>query len=124
MGALVLSTSIAATLEALALFFILSQRLEGFELRPFLHFVGRALLASGAMAVALLLLRTILDRMIDTTSMTRLAIGGMFMALFKLLLELGLGSVVFLVAARLLKMEEMNTGLVRRVLNLLKVPWL
>lgn len=124
MGALALSTSIAATLEALALFFLLSQRLKGFELRPFMYFVGRVLLASGAMAVVLLLLRTILDHMIDTTSMPRLAIGGIFMALFKLLLELGFGSSVFLVAARLLKMEEMNTGLVRRVLNLLKVPWL
>lgn len=124
MGALALSTSIAATLEALALFFLLSQRLKGFEIRPFMYFVGRALLASGAMAVVLFLLRTILDHMIDTTSMPRLAISGIFMALFKLLFELGFGSLAFLVAARLLKMEEMNTGLVRRVLNLLKVPWL
>jgi putative peptidoglycan lipid II flippase len=124
MGALALSTSIAATLEALALFILLSQRLEGFELQPFLHFIGRALLASGVMGVALYLLRVILDHLIDTTSMSRLAIGGIFLALFKLLIELGLGSAVFLVAARLLQMEEMNSGLVRRVLNLLRVPWL
>lgn len=124
MGALALSTSIAATLEAIALFILLSQRLEGFEILPFVHFIKRALIASGVLTVVLLLIRTILDSMIDTTSMPRLAIGGIFIALFKLLIELAFGSAAFLVAARLLKMEEMDTGLVRRVLNLLKIPWL
>jgi putative peptidoglycan lipid II flippase len=124
MGALALSTSIAATLEALALFILLSQRLEGFKLAPFFHFIKRALLASVAMGVVLFLIRTILDHMIDTTSMPRLAISDIFIALFKLLIELGCGSATFLVAARLLKMEEMNTGLIRRVLNILRIPWL
>jgi hypothetical protein len=62
--------------------------------------------------------------MIDTTSMQKLFIPGIFMALVKLFIELGFGSLAFLVVARLLKMEEMNTGLVRRVLNLLRIPWL
>lgn len=124
MGALALSTSIAAILEALVLFILLSQRIEGFDLRAFSGFFGRALLASGVMAVVLFVARLGLDRVIDTTSVQKLFIPGILMALTKLLIELGCGSLVFLVIARLLNMEEMNTGLVRRVLNLLHIPWL
>lgn len=124
MGALALSTSIATILEAIVLFILLYQRIGGFDLRALAQFVGRTLLAAGAMAVALLLLRPILDHLIDTTSMTRLAVPGIFMALLKLLLELAAGSLTYLVVARLFKMEEMNSGLVRRVLNLLRIPWL
>jgi hypothetical protein len=56
--------------------------------------------------------------------MQKLFIPGIFMVLVKVFIELGFGSLTFLVAARLLNMEEMNTGLVRRVLNLLRIPWL
>jgi putative peptidoglycan lipid II flippase len=124
MGALACSTSIAAILEALVLFILLSQRIGGFDLRSFAGFFGRALLASGAMAVVLLLVRVGLDHAIDTTSTDQLFIPGILMALVKLLIELGTGAAVFLVAARLLHMEEMNSGLVRRVLNILRIPWL
>ncbi|MGH2480470.1 MAG: murein biosynthesis integral membrane protein MurJ, partial [Ktedonobacteraceae bacterium] len=124
MGALALSTSIATVLEAIVLFILLHQRIGGFDLRALTQFMVRALLASGALAVVLLLARPILDHVIDTTSMTRLSITGIFMALFKLLIELGVGSMIYLVVARLFKMEEMNSGLVRRVLNLLRIPWL
>ena len=124
MGALALSTSIAATLEALALFIVLSQRIEGFELQPFIRFIGRALIASAIMGIVLFVIRIILDHMIDTASMQRLAVTGIFLSLFKLLIELAFGSAAFLITARLLKMEEMNSGLVRRVLNMLRVPWL
>jgi putative peptidoglycan lipid II flippase len=124
MGALALSTSIAGTLEALVLFVLLSRRIGSFDMPPFMNFIKRASLASGAMAIVLFILRAVLDHMIDTTSMPKLFIPGIFMALVKLSIELGFGSLVFLIAARLLKMEEMNTGLVRRVLNLLRIPWL
>lgn len=124
MGALALSTSIAGTLEAMVLFILLSQRIGGFDLRAFLGFLGRAFLASGAMAVALFVVRVGLDHLIDTTSVKQLYITGILQAVVKLFIELGIGSLVFLVVARLLKMEEMNTGLVRRVLNLLRIPWL
>jgi putative peptidoglycan lipid II flippase len=124
MGALALSTSVASTFEALVLFVLLSRRIEGFDLPPFWDFVKRALLASGAMGIVLFILQKILDHMIDTTSMPKLFIPGILMALTKLVIELGFGSVVFLVVARLLKMEEMNTGLVRRVIRLLRIPWL
>jgi hypothetical protein len=49
---------------------------------------------------------------------------GVLGALIKLLIELGVGTTVFLVVARVQHMEEMNTGLVRRVINLLRIPWL
>jgi putative peptidoglycan lipid II flippase len=124
MGALAFSTSIAGILEAIVLFMLLSQRIEGFDLRALMGFFGRAAVASAVLAVVLFIARTGLDRVIDTTSMNQLFIPGILAALVKLLIELGLGSLAFLVVARLLHMEEMNSGLVRRVLNLLRIPWL
>ena len=124
MGALALSTSIASIYEAVLLFVLLSRRVGHFDLHPFVEFIKRLILAAGAMAIVLLLLRASLDNLIDTTSMQRLPLTGIFLALFKLFIELGFGSFVFLIVARLLQMEEMNTGLVRRVLNMLRIPWL
>ena len=124
MGALALSTSIASIYEAILLFVLLSKRVGNFEAAPFVDFAKRLILASGAMAIVLLLVHGSLDGLIDTTSMPRLAVTGIFLALFKLFIELGFGSFVFLIVARLLQMEEMNTGLVRRVLNMLRIPWL
>jgi len=124
MGVLALSTSIAGTYEAVLLFLLLSQRIGRFDLHTFMGFVKRVLLASGAMAGVLILLRVSLDALIDTTSMPKLFLSGILLALVKLFIELGFGSIAFLIVARLLKMEEMNSGLVRRVLNLLRIPWL
>lgn len=124
MGALALSTSIAATLEALVLFLLLSQRIGGFDLRALLSFFVHTLQAAGVMAIILFVLRISLDHVIGTTSMQKLFLPGILMALAKLLIELSIGITTFLVAARLLKMEEMNSGLVRRTLNLLRIPWL
>ncbi|HEX7735680.1 MAG TPA: murein biosynthesis integral membrane protein MurJ [Ktedonobacteraceae bacterium] len=124
MGALALSTSIASILEALVLFLLLSNRIEGFDLRSLLSFFGRIALASVVLAAVLFVARMGLDRIIDTTSAKQLFIPGILMAVTKLLIELGIGSLAFLVVARLLHMEEMNSGLVRRVLNLLRIPWL
>lgn len=124
MGALALSTSIASILEAVVLFLLLSNRIEGFDMRQLMAFFGRALLASAVLVVVLLIVRSGMDRVIDTTSMQKLFIPGILAALVKLLVELAFGATAFLVVARLLKMEEMNTGLVRRVLNILHVPWL
>ncbi|MGH2506603.1 MAG: murein biosynthesis integral membrane protein MurJ [Ktedonobacteraceae bacterium] len=124
MGALALSTSLACVLEAIVLFILLYQRIGGFDLQAMWHFLVRTALASGAMTVVLLVVRPILDHLLDTTSVPKLFVPGIFMALTKLLIELGCGSAAFLVVARLLKMEEMNSGLVRRVLNLLRIPWL
>ncbi|HLZ60333.1 MAG TPA: hypothetical protein VKR06_25585 [Ktedonosporobacter sp.] len=106
------------------LFILLSRRIGGFDLRVLLPFIGRTLLASGAMALVLFTLKTYLDHIIDTTSMPKLLLAGILMALTKLLLELSFGSLAFLVVARLLKMEEMHSGLVGRALKFLRIPWL
>jgi putative peptidoglycan lipid II flippase len=124
MGALALSTSVASTLEAVVLFILLYQRIGGFDLRSLVSFIGRALLASAIMAVVLLVIRMGLDHIIDTTTTNTLIISGIFKALLKLLIELSIGSLAFLLTARLLKIEEMNAGPVRRILNRLKITWL
>lgn len=123
MGGLAFSTSLSATLEALVLFFLLSRRIGGFDIRALLHFIGQVLLASGVMAVILLLLRMGLDHLIDTTSAPRLLVPGIFLALLKLLLEVSTGATAFLIVARLLRIKEMHSGLAGRVLKFLKIPW-
>ncbi len=124
MGALAFSTSVASALEALVLFILLYQRIGGFDLRSLMSFIGRALLAAAVMGGVLFVVRTGLDRVIDTTTTNTLIISGILKALLKLLIELAIGSLVFLVMARLLKIEEMNSGPVRRILNRLIISWL
>jgi putative peptidoglycan lipid II flippase len=124
MGALALSTSVASALEALVLFILLYQRIGGFDLRSLLNFIGRALLAAAGMAGALFVARVGIDRVIDTTTTNTLIISGILKAGLKLLLELGIGSLVFLFLARLLNIEEMHSGPVRRILNRLRISWL
>lgn len=106
------------------LFILFHQRIGGLGLRALMSFIGRALAASAAMGVALFVVRTGLDHVIDTTTTNTLIIGGILRALLKLLIELGVGSLVFLCMARLLRIEEMNSGPVRRILDRLHVPWL
>jgi putative peptidoglycan lipid II flippase len=123
MGGLALSTSVAGMLEALVLFALLYRRIGNFDFRALIVFLCRVLLAVGIMAVVLVFLRLMLDHLIDTTRMP-LAFPGVMGALIKLLIELGVGAAVFLAVARFQNMEETNTGLVRRVINLLRIPWL
>lgn len=124
LGALALSTSIANILEAVVLFILLYQRIGGLGLRSLAAFFGRIIVAGAVMTVVLIVVRAGLDRVIDTTTPTNLYIPGILQAIVKLLIELGAGTLVFLVLARLLKMNEMNYGMVRRVLDRLHVPWL
>jgi putative peptidoglycan lipid II flippase len=124
MGALAFSTSVASALEALVLFILLYQRIGGFDLRSLLSFIGRALLAAAGMGGALFVARMGIDRVIDTTATNTLIISGILKAGLKLLIELGIGSLVFLILARLLNIEEMHSGPVRRILNRLRISWL
>src|SRR5207245_6020324 len=61
MGALAFSTSLASALEAVVLFILLYQRIGGFDLRALGNFIGRALLASTAMGIVLIIARVGLD---------------------------------------------------------------
>jgi putative peptidoglycan lipid II flippase len=123
MGGLALSTSVAGILEALALFALLYRRIGSFDFRALASFLRRVSLAVGVMAAVLVFLRLMLDRLSETTSMP-LSVLGVMGALAKLLIELATGTAVFLVVARFQSMEEMQSGLVRRTINLLRIPWL
>jgi len=120
-GALAFSTSVAALLEAVVLFWLLHQRVDGLLQRSLLLFVGRVLLASLAMGLSLLLVRFVLDWILSTNE-PALGLGGTFLALFKLLIELFVGVLVYIRSARFLGLEEL--GPVKRVLDRFKLSWI
>ena len=126
LGALALSTSLAGILEALVLLWLLQQRIGGLELRALARFTGKVLLASGAMGVALLILRFFLDHILVTTDPNQtLGFGGTLMAFIKLLLELAAGLIVYIRATRMLGIEEFwNQGPIKRVLERLRLSWI
>lgn len=126
LGALALSTSLAGLLEALVLLWLLQQRIGGLELCALGMFAGRVLLASGAMGIALLILRFFLDHVLVTTDPGQtLGVIGTIMAFIKLLLELGAGLIVYIRVTRMLGIEEFwNQGPIKRVLERLKLSWI
>ncbi len=122
MGALAFSTSIAGLLEAAILLWLLHQRIGELQLRTLALFVGRILVASLVMGMAILVTRFILDLVLVTTREQHLGLDGTVVALVKLLIELGVGAFIYLRAARLLGIEEL--GPVRRLLDRFKLSWL
>lgn len=124
LGILAFSTSVAAILEATVLFWVLRDRIGGIPLRPLGLFLGRILLASAAMAVGLLIARAILDLVLVTTKTPALGLGGTIIALIKVMLEVFVGLFIYLRVSRLLGIEELELGPVRRVLNRLKLSWI
>ncbi len=125
LGGLALATSIAAILEAFVLLWLLQQRIGDFELRRLGAFAARVLLASLAMGLALLIVRFLLDHILNTTSDQRLGFGGTLLALIKLLIELAVGLIIYIRATRLLGIEDFwQQGPVKRVLQRLRLSWL
>ncbi len=122
MGALAFSTSIAGLLEAAILLWLLHQRIGELQLRTLVLFVGRILVASLVMGMAILVTRFSLDLVLVTTREQHLGLDGTVVALVKLLIELGVGAFIYLRAARLLGIEEL--GPVRRLLDRFKLSWL
>ncbi|HEU5230991.1 MAG TPA: murein biosynthesis integral membrane protein MurJ [Ktedonobacteraceae bacterium] len=124
MGALALSTSIAGLAEAAVLLWLLHQRLGGLQLRTLAMFIGRVTLAAVAMGLGLLIVRFVLDLILVTTNAHEpaLGLGGTLMAFIKLLIELFVGTFIYIRGARMLGIEEM--GPVRRVLDRLKLSWI
>ncbi|TMD43900.1 MAG: murein biosynthesis integral membrane protein MurJ [Chloroflexi bacterium] len=120
--ALAFSTSIAGTLEAAVLLWILNQRVGGLQLRLMANFIGRILLASLAMGAGLLILRFVLDFVFVTTHDHALGLGGSLLALIKLSIELFAGIFIYIRVARRLGIEEL--GPVKRVLDRLKLSWI
>lgn len=125
MGGLAISTSIAGLLEAFVLLILLHQRIGDLGLRTLGFFIGRVLLASLAMGLGILIIRLLLDGLLVTTDPKHpLGLVGTFVAAIKLLLELGAGTVIYLRTARLLHIEEMNAGPIKRLLDRLRLSWL
>lgn len=134
MGALAFSTSVAGLLEAVVLFWLLHQRIGDLQIRTISLFIGRVLLASLAMGLALLIVRFGLDFLLsiiarvpalvwlDTRHSPSLGLPGTFTAFVKLLIELLIGAIVYIRGARLLGIEEL--GPVKRVLDRLKLSWI
>lgn len=122
LGVLAFSTSVAAILEAFVLFWILRDRIGDIQLRPIGLFIGRVLLASIAMGIGLLIVRTILDLILVTTNDLTLGFSGTLLALIKLAIEMFVGLFIYLRVSRLLGIEEL--GPVRRVLDRLKLSWI
>jgi len=118
MGVLAFSTSLAGLLEAAVLLWLLHQRIGGLHLRELGLYIGRVLLAAAAMGVALLILRFILDHIFVTTTNNALGAGGTFLAVFKLLVEIGVGLFVYVRAARFLTIDELE--ILRRLTARLK----
>ena len=132
-GSLAFSTSIAGTLEAIVLFLLLHQRIGDLRIRITLLFIGRVLLAAGAMGVALLFVRGTLDftfalvahnppfYWLNTTLTPSLGILGTLVAVVKLGIEILVGLIVYIRVARIMGIEEL--GPIKRVLDRLKLSW-
>ncbi len=129
MGALACSTSLANISEALALFVLLRQRISGLLIRPLAVFLARVLTAAGAMAVGLIIVRLILDAILNTTRTQTMGLIGTFEAMIKLVIEIAVGITIYVYAAKFLNIEEVSSldrfkrflGPVRRVMDRLKL---
>lgn len=118
MGVLAFSTSLAGLLEAGVLVWLLHQRIGGLQLRELGLYIVRILLAAGAMGIVLLILRVILDHIFVTTTNTALGAGGTMLAVFKLFVEIGVGFIIYVSAARFLDIDELE--ILRRLTERLK----
>jgi len=120
--ALAFSTSLAGTLEAIVLLWLLNQRVGDLQLRQLAIFTGRIMLASLAMGAGIFILRFVLDLVLVTTRNQALGVGGSLMALIKLSIELFAGIFIYIRVSRRLGIEEL--GPVKRVLDRLKLSWI
>lgn len=124
LGMLAFSTSIAGLLEAAVLLWLLQKKIGMLGLRQLALFSGRVLLASLAMGVGVLLLRTLLDTVLITTTAPTLGVLGTLFVIFKLAFELFLALLVYIWATRQFGIEDFwKQGPVRRVLDRLKLSW-
>nr|MBA2678622.1 hypothetical protein [Ktedonobacteraceae bacterium] len=122
LGALAFATSLANILEALALFWLLNQRIGDMQVKTLVIFLGRVLAASIAMGICLLAVRFVLDLVLITTRDQSMGLLGTLLALIKLLIELFVGIFVYIRSSRLLGIEEL--GPVKRILDRLKLSWI
>ncbi len=103
-----LTTTIAATLHMIALFFLLRRRLTGLHSRRLLVSLSRTLLATAALCGVTLLLRALYQTFIlDSDPQMAPKLGAL-----SLILVAGLGGIAsFVAAARLTKMPELQSAI-------------
>jgi len=128
MGVLALATSIAVLLEAIALIWLLRPQVGGLQSRPLTSFTSRVLGASLAMGAVLIAMRFLLDKVLITTGSDgtqSLSIMGILFALLKLVLIVGVGSLIYLRVSRLIRtLGSKELGSVHRLLNRLHLSWI
>src|SRR5713226_8132387 len=125
LAGLALSTSIAGLLEGIVLLTLLQQRIGGLQLGNLAYFTARVLLASLAMGLTVLIARVLLDALLVTTDPNQsLGVLGTIAAIIKLTLEMGIGLFIYIRMARLLQIEEINLGPIKRLLDRLRLSWL
>jgi len=125
LAGLALSTSIAGLLEGIVLLTLLQQRIGGLQLGNLAYFTARVLLASLAMGLIVLIVRVLLDALLVTTDPNHsLGVLGTIAAIIKLTLEMGIGLFIYIRLARLLHIEEINMGPVKRLLDRFRLSWL
>jgi integral membrane protein MviN len=129
MAALAFTTSLANIVEASVLFWLLDQRIGKMQTRQLLLFIGRVMLASLAMGVALFIVRYVLDLFLVTTAQQSMGWAGVLLAAIKLVIEIAIGGFVYIRVARMFGIEELGSierllGPVRRILNRLNLNWL
>lgn len=125
LGSLAFATSVAGSLEAAVLLWLLQKKIGMLGLRKLAMFTGRVLLASLAMGAGVLLLRTLLDLLLITTTSQSLGVLGTIFAIFKLAAELLAGLLVYVWATRQFGIEDFwKQGPVRRVLERFKLSWI
>ncbi|WP_307720575.1 murein biosynthesis integral membrane protein MurJ [Dictyobacter kobayashii] len=125
MSSLALSTTIASILEAVALFILLNNRVEGLTERSLGIFALRVLAATAGMSIAVFVCRALLDVALNTTDTNRFIFTGapeIGISILKLGVELLIGTIVYLRLARLFGIEEL--GPIRRLLDRFKLSWL
>ena len=104
---------------------LLQKKIGMLGLRKLALFAGRVLLASLAMGAGVLLLRTLLDMLLITTTSESLGLLGTIFAIFKLAFELIVGILVYIWATRQLGIEDFwKQGPVRRLLERFKLSWI
>lgn len=127
MGSLALATGVSSIGEAVVLFTLLHYRIGGLFQRSLLNFLMRVAIATGAMGIALLAVRLVLDAIINTTNPSAphyVALGALavIFRLLKVAIEMFVGLIVYLRASKMLKLEEL--GPFRRMLDRFKLSWL
>ncbi len=128
MSVLALATSIAVLLEAVALIWLLRPHVGGLQLRPLTSFTTRVVGASLAMAIGVFIMRWWLDSVLVTTGSDgthSLSLVGILLALFKLVLILGVGSFIYLRVSRFIRiLGSQELGSINRLLIRMHLSWI